>query len=185
MKRSLAWCAVVAAVLISISACSSDDSSSSGSSNAAGATNTTVSTGSSAASASTSAGGPASSAGAAAASQLDPCSLVTTDQVATFYGGGTVTSSKTGPNVCEFTGPSGQLDVTVYSGKETYDSDASNFSGAAVSGLGDAAFFAKPNALLEFVKGDNVVRIQPNHPLVSDDDVTKLETLAKLAAAQA
>ena len=75
--------------------------------------------------------------------------------------------------------------MVVSIGRAKYDADAANFSGTPVTGVGDAAFLAKPNALLEFVKGQNVVQMQPNTPLIDQDNVTRLENLAKQAAGRA
>jgi len=140
------------------------------------------------------AGGPSSSASSSSSSssaasssgaQLDPCQLLTTDEVAAVLGG-TVTANKEGPQDCEFSNNGGKLiRIGVAISKTKYETDAKHFTGTHVGGIGDAAFLAQPNGIVEFKKGQNVVTMQTGSSLVSPDDVTALENLAKAAAARA
>lgn len=126
-----------------------------------------------------------SSSGSTAGAQLDPCQLLTPDEVAAVVGG-TVTANKLGPQDCEFANNGGKLiRIAVAIGTPKYETDAKHFTGTAVSGIGDAAFLAQPNGIVEFKKGQNVVTMQTSSSLVSPDDVTGLENLAKAAAARA
>jgi hypothetical protein len=132
-----------------------------------------------------SAGSSSSSSGSTAGAQLDPCQLLTPQEVATVLGG-TVTANKLGPQDCEFANNAGKvIRVAVSIGTSKYETDAKHFTGTAVSGVGDAAFLAQPNGLIGFKKGQYVVEMQTSSTLVSPDDVTGLENLAKAAAARA
>ncbi|MFI5046021.1 MAG: DUF3558 family protein [Acidimicrobiia bacterium] len=134
---------------------------------------------------SSSATSSSSSSGSAAGAQLDPCQLLTPQEVAAVLGG-TVTANKAGPQDCEFTNNGGKtIHVAVSIGTSKYETDAKHFTGTAVSGIGDAAFLAQPNGLIGFKKGQYVVEMQTSSALVSPDDVTGLENLAKAAAARA
>jgi len=126
-----------------------------------------------------------SASGSAAGAQLDPCQLLTPQEVATVLGG-TVTADKVGPQDCEFKSNGGKvIHLAVSIGTSKYETDAKNFTGTAVSGIGDAAFLAQPNGIVEFKKGQNVIAMQTSSSLISPDDVTGLENLAKAAAARA
>ncbi len=123
-----------------------------------------------------------SSSASSTGAQLDPCAVLTTQEVATVLGG-TVTADKAGPQDCEFKSSGGKvIHVAVSIGKPKYETDAKHFTGTAVSGVGDAAFLAQPNGIVEFKKGQYVVAMQTSSALVSPDDVTALENLAKAAA---
>jgi len=126
-----------------------------------------------------------SSASSSSATPLDPCQVVTPEEVAIVLGG-TVTATPAGSQDCDFRSNAGKtLRVTVATGKPRYETDAKHFTGTHVSGLGDVAFLAQPNGLVGFLKGQHVVEMQTSSALVSQDDVNALEDLARKAAARA
>jgi hypothetical protein len=175
MERVLRRCGA-AGIAVALMGCGGGSSG-----NSATSTNSSsVSSSSSSATASS-----ASSASPTAGAQLDPCQLVTTDEVAAYLNG-RVTATAADSKDCDFANQAGGLiRVTVSTGRANFDSDTQHFSGTPVTGIGDAAFLAQPNGIVEFVKGQNIVRLQTRSSLISPDDVNGLEDLAKKAAARA
>ncbi|MCU1392236.1 MAG: hypothetical protein JWM34_664 [Ilumatobacteraceae bacterium] len=129
---------------------------------------------------------------APAAALPDPCSLVTTDEVAAFLGG-TVTATP-GAEHCVFDNGAKTVTVTVGQNPEAvsgpvsadaFAKEQTNFSGAPLDGIGDAAYLAKPNSFIAFRVGTLEVVVEYGTVLISDDDVASLTTLARAAAGRA
>jgi hypothetical protein len=130
-------------------------------------------------------GGSSSSPGRTSSTGLpEPCSLLATAKVAVFIGG-TVKATAPTPQGCAYSNGPKELDLVVSAGTTSiFTADQANYTGKPLAGVGDNAFLTQPQSIVEFIKGTLIVRLQLNTALISSDDVSNLEDLARQAAAQ-
>jgi len=135
------------------------------------------------------------SAGQAPAGPSKACTVVTVPEAQALLGG-TVTalpgSTHGVSSECLFKSDGGKtLDVQVGStvaneassvSPDKFAAEMTKYSGTAFSGAGDAAYVAKANSFEAFLKGDLEVVLVYSTSLISADDVTSFEQLAKDAA---
>jgi hypothetical protein len=114
----------------------------------------------------------------------DPCSLLTMADMVAYTGATSVTLEKVDAKVCDFKPAfSAKLvRVTVKNNANNgFDTDKAHFSGTTVTGIGDAAFLALGNALIEFRKGSTVVSLQ-QQSAIPPGEIQQFEDLARTAA---